>query len=183
MAYDFSKFKNKTNEIEKWLKSEFSSIHTGRAMPALLDGVTVDSYGANTAINHIAAITAEDQKTLRIAPWDKSQIKDIEKAINDANLGVSVSVDDQGLRVFFPELTTERRHAFIKIAKEKLEEARISVRNERDKTWNDIQEKEKNKEISEDDKYRLKDELQKQVDAVNKILEGLENKKEQEILS
>ena len=182
MAYDFTHLKTKLNEIEEWLSGEFASIHTGRAIPALLDGVMVDSYGSKTAVNHIASVIAEDPHTLRVAPWDKSQIKDIEKAVNDANLGVSVSADDQGLRVFFPELTTERRQAFVKIAKEKLEDARVSVRGEREKIWSDIQEKEKNGEISEDDKFRLKDELQKIIDEENKKLEEMLSKKEKEII-
>jgi len=183
MAYEFTSLNNKLNEVEQRLSKEFSSIHTGRAIPALLDGVSVDSYGSKTAINHVAAVTTEDPRTLRVAPWDKTQIKDIEQAINAANLGVSVASDDQGLRVFFPELTTERRQSFMKIAKEKLEHARVSMRSEREKVWSDIQEKEKNGELSEDDKYRLKDELQKIVDEENNKLESMADKKEKEIMS
>lgn len=183
MAYDFSSLKSKLNETEEWLSGEFSSIHTGRAIPALLDGVMVDSYGSKTAISHIAAVTTEDPRTLRIAPWDKSQIKDIEKAVNDADLGVSVAADDQGLRVFFPELTTDRRQAFVKIAKEKLEDARIRVRKEREDVWGDIQKKEKDGEITEDEKFNLKDELQKIVDEENKKIEEMADKKESEIMS
>ncbi len=183
MAYDFTALKNKINEVEEWLKGEFSSIHTGRAMPALLDGVMVDSYGAKTAVSHIAAIIAEDPRTLRVAPWDKSQIKEIEKAINNANLGVSVASDDQGLRVFFPELTTGRRQSFIKVAKEKLEDARVSLRSEREKVWNDAQAKEKEGEMTEDDKFRLKEELQKIIDDANNRLDAMADKKEDEIMS
>jgi len=182
MAYNFTEFKNKITEVENWLSKEFSSIHTGRAIPALLDGVMIDSYGTKTAINHVAAVTAEDQRTLRVSPWDKSQIKDIEKAINSANLGVSVASDDQGLRVFFPELTTERRQAFVKIAKEKLEYTRISLRKEREDVWSDIQKQEKEGEISEDDKFRLKDELQKIVDEANNKLDSMAENKEKEIM-
>jgi ribosome recycling factor len=183
MAYDFTKLKNKLEEVENWLVKEFSSIHTGRAIPALLDGVMIDSYGAKTAINHVAAITAEDPRTLRVSPWDKSQIKEIEKAINAANLGVSVASDDQGLRVFFPELTTERRQAFVKIAKEKLEESRVSARKEREDVWSDIQSKEKAGEISEDDKFQLKEQLQKIMDETNRKFEGISDKKEEEIMN
>lgn len=182
MAYDFTVFKNKIDEVEEWLKGEFSSIHTGRAMPALLDGVMVDSYGSKTAVNHVAAVTAEDPKTLRVSPWDKTQIKEIEKAINNANLGVSVASDDQGLRVFFPELTTERRQSFVKIAKEKLEEARVSLRSEREKVWSDAQSKEKEGEITEDDKFYVKEELQKIVNDTNRKLDIIFDKKENEIM-
>jgi len=183
MAYNLTFLENKLEEVQTWLSGEFSSIHTGRAIPALLDGVAIDSYGSKTAVNHVAAVTTEDPRTLRVAPWDKSQIKDIEKAINDANLGVSTSSDDQGLRVFFPELTTERRQAFVKITKEKLEDARVSVRGEREKVWSDIQVKENTGELSEDDKFRLKDELQKMVDEANKKLEKMADKKEEEVMS
>ncbi len=183
MTYNFTVLKNKINEVEEWLKGEFSSIHTGRATPTLLDGVMVDSYGAKTAVSHIAAITAEDPRTLRVAPWDKSQIKEIEKAINNANLGISVASDDQGLRVFFPELTTERRQSFVKVAKEKLEDARVSLRSEREKVWGDAQVKEKEGEMTEDDKFRLKDELQKIIDDANNRLDVMADKKEDEIMN
>ncbi len=182
MNYDFTLLKNKLTEIEEWLSREFSAIHTGRAIPALLDGVMVDSYGAKTAINHVAAVTTEDPRTLRVNPWDKSQVKDIEKAINEANLGVSVASDEQGLRVFFPELTTERRQSFVKIAKEKLEDARISLRKEREDVWSDIQKKEKDGELSEDDKFRFKEELQKLIDEANNKLEQMTENKEQEVM-
>ncbi len=183
MAYDFSDFKNKIKEIEEWLKGEYSSIHTGRAMPALLDNVKIDSYGTKTAINHTSAITAEDPRTLRVSPWDKSQIKEIEKAINNANLGVSVASDDQGLRVFFPELTTERRQSFVKIAKEKLEDGRVSIRSEREKVWSDASTKEKDGEITEDDKFSIKEDLQNMVNEANTKLERIYDKKEEDIMS
>ncbi|GMQ95398.1 MAG: ribosome recycling factor [Patescibacteria group bacterium] len=183
MSYDFSGTKNKICEIERWFEKELSGIHTGRATPSLLDGVAVDSYGAKVAVSHVASITTEDPRTLRIAPWDKTQMKEIEKAIDVADLGVSVSVDDAGLRVFFPELTTERRALFVKVSKEKLEDARVSVRAEREKVWSDIQEKEREGELSEDDKFRLKDELQDIVDKVNKKLEEMAERKEKEIMN
>ena len=181
MKYDFSDFKKETTRVEEWLRKEFMSIRTGQATPALLDNIYIDSYGSKTALAHIAGITTEDARTLRITPWDKGQIKEIEKAINAANLGVSVSVDDIGLRVIFPELTTERRDMLAKLIGEKLETARISLRSEREKVWNDIQEKEKDGEMTEDEKFSAKDELQKQVDEVNKSLEESSHKKEREI--
>jgi len=183
MSYDFSVFKNKTTEIEDWLKKELSSIHTGRATPVLLDNVTVDSYGTKSAVSHVASITAEDARTLRVVPWDKAHIKTIEKAINDADMGLSVSADDKGIRVFFPELTTERRQNFVKVVKDKLEESRVSIRGVREDSWEDIQEKEKEGEMSEDDKFRAKDELQKLTDEANNTLIVLAEKKESDIMS
>ena len=117
MTYDFSSFKQKTEETKSWLSSEFSTLRTGRATPAILDSVQVESYGAKMPIRQVASITAEDAKTLRVSPWDQSQVKAIEKAITDANLGLSVVVDEKGVRAIFPELTTERREARMKLAK------------------------------------------------------------------
>jgi len=181
--YNFSQLKTRLGEVEEWLKKELSSVHTGRATPALLDNVVIDSYGTKTAIPHVAAVSVEDARTIRVAPWDKGQIKDIEKAISGANLGVSASSDDAGVRVFFPELTSERRTTLIKVVKEKLEEARISMRKEREEAWSDIQDKERASDMSEDDKFRAKDDLQKIIDEANKNLEAIAEKKERELLS
>jgi len=183
MAYDFSAIKQRLDEIADWLSGELSSIHTGRATPALLDKVTIEAYGARSPLSHVASIGVEDPRTLLVTPWDKGQIKDIEHSINNANLGVSVSVGDAGIRVFFPELTSERRQSFIKIAHERLEDARISVRKTREEAWSEIQDKEKTGEISEDDKFRSKDELQKLVDETNKKLEEATERKEKDIMS
>lgn len=182
MAYSFSVFQKKIAEVADRLSHELSGIHTGRAAPSLLDHVSIDSYGARMAVPHVAAITVEDSRTIRIAPWDKEQIKPIEKALYDANLGVSVSVDAEGLRISFPDLTTERRTQFVKIARGKLEEARVALRTEREKVWSDIQEKERAGDISEDEKFRAKDDLQKLVDEGNARLEVLIEKKEKEIM-
>jgi len=181
MAYNFSNFKDKVKEINNWLSGEFAGIRTGRATPAILDKIMVESYGSKMAISHVATVSTEDARSLRISPWDKSQIKEIEKAIASANLGVSASSDDAGVRVNFPELTSESRTALLKIAKQKLEDARISLRRERDEVWEDIQEKEKGGELSEDEKFRYKDELQRVVDEANKSLDEVYKRKEIEI--
>ena len=181
MPYDFSNFKNELKKVEEWLSNEFSRIHTGRATPVLLDAVVVESYGSHVPIRNIASISIEDPKTLRISPWDKNQIKDIQKAIGSSNLGLSVSVDDQGLRASFPPLTAETREQMVKVLKEKLEEARISNRLAREKVWDDIQKKERAGEIPEDEKFRYKDELQKSINDANKNLESLFKKKEHEV--
>ncbi|MEK7066258.1 MAG: ribosome recycling factor [Patescibacteria group bacterium] len=181
MTYNFSQFKEKAKEIEKWLSGEFSTLRTGRVSPAILDSVQVESYGARMPISHVAAISIEDAKTLRISPWDKSQIKEIEHAIAVENLGVAVSVDNIGIRVSFPDLTEDRRKALTKIVNTKFEEAKITLRKERERVWNEIQEKEGG--MGEDDKFRYKDELQKMVDEVGALLEGLAKKKDKEIMS
>jgi ribosome recycling factor len=182
MAYNFSTFKSQTKKAEEWLSKEYSQLHTGRATPAILDSVMVQAYGTLSPLKNVGSITIEDPKTLRIAPWDKNQIKDVEKAIVAANLGLSVAVDDQGVRAIFPMLTTETRERLVKILKEKLEEARITIKQDREKIWNDIQAKEKAGEIPEDEKFRGKDELQKLVDEANANLEGMFEKKEREVM-
>ncbi len=181
MVYNFNDFKNKLEEKTKWLSSELSTFRTGKATPAILDKIMVESYGSMMPISHVASISIDDPRTLKIVPWDKTIVISIEKAIVYSNLGLSVSVDGQGVRVSFPELTSERREAMTKIAKEKLEEARISLRHERDVIWDDIQEKERGGEISEDEKFRYKDALQKIVDEYNGKLESLYSKKEREL--
>ncbi|MCR4334205.1 MAG: ribosome recycling factor [Patescibacteria group bacterium] len=181
--YDFSKFKQKIKEIEEWLKKEFSGIRTGRANPSLLDGIFVESYGSKTPINQVANVSVEDSRSIRITPWDSSMSKEIERAIGMANLGVAVALDDKGVRVSFPELTAERREQIVKIAKERLEQAKVSIRIQRDTVVRDIQMKEKEKDMGKDDALRFKNELQKNVDGANKMLEELFAKKEKEILN
>ena len=182
MSYDFSKFKKEIIDAEDWLKREYSSFSTGRASSAVLDNVSIEVYGSRMAISHVATIGTEDPRTLKIVPWDKAQVKEIEKAIMAANLGLSVSVDDTGIRVSFPSLTTERRIGLIKILKEKLEEARVSIRGEREKVWNDIQAKEREGKMPEDEKFKCKDELQKLVDSAQAELEAIFEKKEKEVM-
>jgi ribosome recycling factor len=183
MSYDFSKFKIGVSGTEEWLKKEFSSIRTGRATPVILDAVSVDSYGSRMAINQVAGVSVEDSKTIRIVPWDPTQVKAIEKGIIDAELGLSVVVDEKGLRVIFPELTTERRTMLAKLAKQKHEEARISLRKERETVKSDVEAKEKAGSIAEDEKFRLLEEMQKIIDEANRKLDEMALKKETEILT
>ena len=183
MNYDFSTFKKKAKDIEEWLKKEQSQIRTGRATPALLDGVKAEVYGSPMSLVQLGSMNTEDARTLRVTLWDMSQVKVVEKAIVAANLGVSVAVDDKGLRISFPELTTERRGSLIKLAKEKLEQGRITLRKLRDETNKDILEKEKQGGMSEDERNRFKNEVDKLVQETNKNLDTLAERKEQEINS
>lgn len=183
MAYNFTTLKAKAADTENWLKKEYSQIRTGRASPSLLDSIRVESYGAMSPLQQVGSVTSEDARSLRITPWDMSQAKAIEKAVMTANLGVSVSVDDKGIRVSFPELSTETRQTIVKLAKEKLENARVTLRQEREKVWKDIQTKEKDGEMTEDDKFHANKEMQKIVDDANKKLDELHSKKEKEIMS
>jgi ribosome recycling factor len=181
MAYSFESFKKASMSTMDWLQKEFSGLRTGRSTPAILDRISVESYGSRVPVNQLANITVEDPKTLRITPWDKSVTRNIDSAIRESDLGLSVAVDDQGLRVSFPELTSDRRANLIKISKQKLEEARITLRGEREKVLNDLEKKEKDGEISKDERFRLREELQKMIDESNKKLDEMAAKKEKEI--
>lgn len=181
MSYSFAQFKQSMKDTEEWLKKELSTIRTGRANLAILDGLKVESYGSLMPINQVANMSVEDARSIRITPWDASQVKVIEKVLITSDLGLSVAVDDKGLRISFPELTSDRRGALIKIAKQKLEDARVTLRNEREKAIKDIDSQEKEKKISEDEKFRMKIDLQKMIDDANRELDGLFAKKEKEI--
>lgn len=179
--FNFAELKTGVKGVEEWLQNELSVIRTGRASPAILDFVQVEAYGSRMSIKELANIVVEDAKTVRVEPWDTSMGKEIEKAINNSNLGLSLSPFEKGLRVIFPELTSERREQFVKVVKQKLEEGRVSLRGLRDKTGKAIDEKEKEGGMSEDDKFRFKDEMQKIIDESGRKLEALAEKKEADI--
>ncbi|MBI4691904.1 MAG: ribosome recycling factor [Candidatus Terrybacteria bacterium] len=181
MPYNFSKIKNKAEEIKNHFKNEISSLRTGRATPALVENIFIDSYGTRTALKHLTSISVEDAKTLRITPWDASILKNIETAISVSNLGIQPIADKQSIRLTLPELSEERRNSLLKLLSEKLQEVKISLRRERDDVWKDIQEKERGGEISEDDKFRFKDDLQKIIDKTTEELEEIAKRKESEI--
>lgn len=183
MAYDFAPLDKEIQGTKDWLLHEFTTIRTGRATPALLDSVKVDAYGARTPINQVASVTVEDVRTIRITPWDKTLNKQIEKAIIEADLGVSTGIDDQGLRVFFPELTAERRTMLIKLANERLEQAKVTLRGKRAETLKALDDSEKDGGIGKDEIFRLKEEVQKRIDAAVNELEALAKKKHDEISS
>lgn len=183
MTTDFGEFRRASTAIIDWLKKEHSIIRTNQASPSVLDAVSVEVYGSSIPINQVASILGSGPKSLLVTPWDMSVASNIDKAIRESNLGLSVSLDAQGVRVSFPELTNERRTLLIKLVKEKLEEARIKVRVEREKSLEFFDREEKNGELSKDDKFRLKNELQKLVNDTNQKLEELALKKEKEILT
>jgi ribosome recycling factor len=182
MQYNFSNFKTELKKVEEFLGKEYRELNVGRASPMVLDSITVESYGSFVPLKNVASVSIEDPKTLRIAPWDKTQIKGIEKAIAGANLGLSVAVDDAGMRVIFPQLTTDTRVTLVKVLKEKLEESRITVRRERENVWKDIEKKEEKGEMTEDEKFTAKEELQKIINEVNANLEATFERKQKEVM-
>jgi len=181
MAYDFSKLDTNIKEAEEWLTREFATVRTGRATPAILDSVRVDAYGSRSPVSNLASVTIEDARTLRIVPWDKTVSKSIEKAIGEADLGISVSVDDLGMRASFPELTAERRTLLGKVAGDKLEQGKVTLRGHRSDAMKDIDAAEKEGGMGKDEVQRLKDEVQKKIDAATETLEAMAKRKLEEI--
>lgn len=182
MSYDFTKFKEEKEKIINYLSSEYRSIQTGTASPQVLDLLSVDSYGLKMSISHIASVGVETPANLLIVPYDKSLLKEIEKVINEADLGLSTSSDSTGLRVFFPKPTTESRQKMVKLIKEKLEEARVKVRNVREDSKKEIEKASKDGEFGKDEETRYLEELQEVVNEANRELEDMYNKKEKDIL-
>lgn len=173
--------KKRLEEVLVWLQKEFASIRTGQASPSLLDGVKVEAYGTYMSIQQVGSVSIEDARTLRVSVWDAGQVSALEKAIREADLGVSVVGDGSGLRVIFPELTSERRVQLVKLAKSKMEDARIAVRAIRDEAMKELERAFKANDISEDDKFSNKETIQKGVEDTNNKLESLCAAKEREL--
>lgn len=171
MVFNFSAFKESLEKAQEWLSKEYATLHTGQATPIVLDSVFVDSYGTKQPLRNVASISIEDPKTLRVVPWDKMQVKEIEKEIQKSDLGLSVAVDQSGLRVIFPMLTTENREKLVKVIKAKLEDARITVKKERENVVREIDRMAREGEMSEDEKEKSKTDLQTLVTAANDRLE------------
>ncbi len=176
-----NEYKNKIEEIENWTKKEFSGIRTGAASITVLDNVKIMAYGSMMPVNQLANLGVQDAKSLLVSPFDSSIIKDLEKGLYDANLGLSISTSSDGIRLSFPDLTSERRVLLIKMAKEKLENSKISVRKERDDIWKEIQRKEKDGEMGEDEKFSLKEKMEEITKKANDDLDVIFSNKEEEI--
>lgn len=172
---------HRMKEVREWLQKEYAGIRTGQANPGLLDSVKVESYGSLMSLQQIGSIGVEDARTLRISVWDVSQVKAVEKALQEADLGVSIVTDSSGLRVIFPELTSERRAQLLKLAKSKLEDARVSVKSIRDEAMKQLDRQHKESLISEDERFAGKERIQKAVDETNAGLEALCVQKEKEL--
>ncbi len=179
---NFKSFEDAIRNTKDWLSKEYASLHTGAATPMVLDGIMVDSYGTKQPVKNVASISIEDPKTLRVIPWDKQQVKEIEKEIMTSDLGLSVAVDQTGIRVIFPMLTTENREKLVKVVKSKLEDARVTIKKNREDVIREIDREAREGEMSEDEKVRAKEQLQKLVDGGNADLESLFAAKESSIM-
>jgi ribosome recycling factor len=164
-------------------KSDISSLRTGRATPALVEDLPVEAYDSKMELKGVASISAPDPKSLIIEPWDKGLLKNIEKAIQDSDVGVSPVVDGTVIRLNMPPMTEENRRDMVKILKQKAEQARVSIRGVREKIRDKIIKAEESKEISEDERFRLQEELDKHVNEMNKEVERITEEKEKEIMT
>jgi ribosome recycling factor len=162
---------------------EAAKLRSGRANPALLEGILVDYYGTRTPLKQIANVTIPEARQILVQPWDKGAMQPIETAIRESDLGLNPGNDGNVIRITLPQLTEERRRELVKALNARAEESRISIRSTREEIWKEIQDLEKAGTIGEDDKFSGKDELQKVVDEYNAKIEALREKKEKEILT
>ncbi len=163
-------------------RHELLRIRTGRASPALLENIKVEYYGNPTPIAQVAAINVQEGRTLVIKPWDNTIVKSIEKAILQSNLGITPQNDGNVIRLNFPSLTVERRKQLTNIVKEIVEKGRVAIRNIRRDYISKAREREKAGEISEDDRYRLEDDIQEVTDKFIEELDRISEEKEKEIM-
>jgi len=175
------KVKPEFEKTFKFLDAELAKIRTSRASPALVEDIQVNAFGQNFTIKQLGAISTPQTNQIAIQPWDSSYFEPIEKAIAQSGLGMSCAVDKDLIRLNLPMLTEEYRKSLEKILGEKAEEARQVIRRQREDVWNKIQAAQKAKEMSEDDKFRGKDELQKVVEDYNEKIKNLVEKKKQEL--
>ena len=163
-------------------RKELGKIRTGRASFSLLDGIKVDYYGTQTPLQQVGTLAVPESRMITVTPWDAKMVGPIEKAIQSSGLGLNPSNDGKVVRVPIPPLTEERRRDLVKVVKKMAEDARIAVRNVRREAIERIKEKEKKKEISEDEMKRWQDRVQKETDGYVKKIDEILKAKEQEIL-
>lgn len=165
------------------LKEELGTIRTGRANASLLDHVHVEYYGSDMAINQVAGISIPEPRMLVISPWEKNMLKEIEKAIQQSDLGLTPSNDGEVIRLTLPELTEERRRELVKQARQYGEQAKVAVRNIRRDANDGIKKQLKEKGISEDDSKRQQDQVQEITDRFISEIEQVVDHKEKDILT
>ena len=179
------KIKEYADKMQKsfdFLKEELASIRAGRANPHVLDKIKVDYYGTSTPLQQVGNVSVPEARIIQIAPWDKTLIKDIEKAIMTSDLGITPTNDGAVIRLVFPELTEERRKQLAKDIRKKGEDAKVAVRNVR-RDGNDALKKLKGGDISEDEINDLNDELQKVTDKYIKDIDTAVEDKNKEIMT
>ncbi len=164
------------------LRRDFGTLRSGKVSTMILDNIKVDYYGTLTPINQVGSVIAKDATTIVITPWEKNLIKDIERSILEANIGVNPNTDSDSVKLFFPPMTKEQRQSIAKDAKAMGEKAKIAIRNIRQDSNNSIKKIEKDKNITEDEGRVALDEIQKYTDEFVKKIDEMVKNKEEEIL-
>ena len=164
------------------LKKDYGTLRAGRAAPSLLDKVTVDYYGTATPVNQIANVTVPEPRMIMIKPYDRNSLKDIERAIQKSDLGLTPNNDGTTIRLAIPQPTQERRKELVKVVSKKAEEAKVAMRNIRRDANESIKKLEKGKEITEDDRKEAQDKMQKLLDKFIKLVDGVKAAKEKEVM-
>ncbi len=171
----------KMNKSLSLLAQEFAKLRTGRASPALLEGIKVEYYGSQLPLNQVATISIPEARLIIIQPWDKTALPNIEKAIHKSALGLTPNNDGSVIRLAVPPLTTERREELIKLTLRMAEETKVAIRNIRREANNEIKKLEKEKEISEDASFKAQEDVQHTTDQFIKKVDGVQKDKEKEI--
>lgn len=164
------------------LKKDYGTLRAGRAAPSLLDKVTVDYYGTATPVNQIANVTVPEPRMIMIKPYDRSSLKDIERAIQKSDLGLTPNNDGTMIRLAIPQPTQERRKELVKVVSKKAEDAKVAMRNIRRDANEAIKKLEKGKEITEDDRKEAQDKMQKLLDKYIKLVDSARVAKEKEVM-
>ena len=173
--------KEKDEKSMESLRRDFMKIRTGKVQISILDSVMVDYYGTPTALNQVATVLATDATTITITPWEKPLVKDIEKAINEANIGVSPNNDGECVKLFFPPMTVDQREESAKQAKSMGDDAKVAVRNNRQDSNNKIKHLEKEKEITSDESKSAQDDVQKITTDFNTKIDASVKTKQEEV--
>ena len=176
-------YEDKMKKAYDYLESDYMGIRAGRANPHVLDKLRVDYYGTPTPIQQVGNVTVPEARIIQIAPWEKSLIKDIEKAIMTSDIGINPSNDGSVIRLVFPELTEDRRKELAKDVKKKAEDAKVAVRNIRRDGNDTLKKLGKTSEVSEDEVKQLEDQLQKLTDKYVKEIDVLMEAKTKEIMT
>lgn len=175
-------YEDKMKKAFEFLESDYAAIRAGRANPHVLDKLRVDYYGTPTPIQQVGNVTVPEARIIQIAPWEKSLLKEIEKAILTSDIGINPTNDGSVIRLVFPELTEERRKDLVKDVKKKAEESKVAIRNIR-RDGNDAFKKLAKAEVSEDEVKQLEEELQKLTDKFIKNVDALMETKSKEIMT
>jgi ribosome recycling factor len=174
--------KENMNKSIEALKKDFSSLRTGKVSISIVENIKVNYYGTLTPLSQIGSILTPDATTITINPWEKNLLKDVEKAIQEANIGVNPNNDGESVKLFFPPMTVEQRKEGAKQAKVMAEKAKVAIRNIRKDANNDVKKLEKDKAITQDDSKKAQDEIQKITDDFIKKVDDTLKEKEAEIL-